>query len=44
MNESEAYYKYIRDQSTLVMPFDRSIQVDRDWKELENEPFLFNWI
>ena len=44
MNESEAYHKYIRDQSTLVMPFDRSVQVDRDWKELENEPFLFNWI
>jgi hypothetical protein len=44
MNESEGYYKYIRDQSTLVMPFDRAVPVDRDWKELQYEPFLFNVI
>lgn len=44
MNESEGYYKYIRDQSSLVVPFDRAVPVDRDWKELEYEPFLFNWI
>jgi hypothetical protein len=43
MNESEAYYKYIRDQSTLVMPFERSVPIDRDWKELQYEPFLFHW-
>jgi len=43
MNESEAYVKYIRDQSTLVMPFDRAIQVDRDYKELEYQPFFNNW-
>ena len=44
MNDSESYYKYIIDQSTLVMPFDRGMQVDRDWKELEYQPFLFNRI
>jgi hypothetical protein len=43
MNESESYVKYIRDQSTLVMPFDRSVAVDRDWRENEIQPFLFNW-
>ena len=43
MNESESYAKYIRDQSTLVMPFDRSVAVDRDWRENEMQPFLFNW-
>ena len=44
MNESEGYFKYIRDQSTLVMPFDRAVAVDRDWKELEYEPFMTNWL
>jgi hypothetical protein len=44
MNESESYEKYIRDQSTLVMPFDRAVQVDRDWKELKYQPFMNEWI
>ena len=44
MNESEGYHKDIRDQSTLVMPFERAVQVDRDWKELEYEPFFSNWV
>lgn len=43
LNESEGYAKYIRDQSTLVMPFDRAVQVDRDYKELEYQPFFNNW-
>lgn len=44
MKESIAYDKYLRDQSTLVMPFDRSIQVDRDFKGLEYTNFLYDWI
>jgi len=34
-NEAVAYYKYIRDQSTLVIPLERAAGVDRDFKELD---------
>ena len=34
-NECIAYMKYMEDQSTLVMPMERSIPVDRDFKQLE---------
>lgn len=33
-NEAVAYFKYIRDASTLVTPIDRSMRVDRDYKDL----------
>ena len=43
MNESEGYFKYLRDQSTLVMPFDRAVQVDRDFREIAyNKNFFFD--
>jgi len=42
-NESVGYENYIRDQSTLVIPFDRGHQVDRDFKQLEYQPFITKW-
>jgi len=39
-NEAVAYKHYIRDQSTLAMPFDRSLQNDRDYKHLELKNFM----
>ena len=39
-NEAVAYKHYIRDQSTLAMPFDRSLQNDRDYKHLEHKNFM----
>lgn len=32
-NETVAYLKYLRDQSTLVVPMDRAIRHDRDYRE-----------
>lgn len=34
-NEAVAYNNYCRDQSTLVMPFERPKQIDKDFKHLE---------
>jgi len=36
---AEGYLKYCRDQSTLVSPLERPLQVDRDYKHLE----IKNW-
>lgn len=33
--ESIAYLKYLRDQSTLVVPLDREVRHDRDYKQLQ---------
>lgn len=38
-NESIAYEKYIRDQSTLVMPIPLPLQHNRDYKQLEIKPW-----
>ena len=38
-NESIAYEKYIRDQSTLVMPLPLPLQHNRDYKHLEIKPW-----
>jgi len=34
-NEAVFYLKYVEDQSTLVMPFQRCNKIDRDYKQLE---------
>jgi len=39
-NECVAYMKYLEDQSTLVVPLDREIRPDREYKQLEMNPFL----
>jgi hypothetical protein len=39
-NESVAYLKYIRDQSSLVVPLEREKPIDRDFKELEQKPWF----
>jgi len=39
-NEAISYMKYVQDQSTLVMPFDRPLQNDRAYKQLEPKYFL----
>jgi hypothetical protein len=39
-NEAIAYKHYLRDQSTLAMPFERSLQNDRDYKHLEHKDFM----
>ena len=39
-NECVAYFKYLEDQSTLVMPLAREQQVDRDFKQLELKPWF----
>lgn len=38
-NESIAYEKYLRDQSTLVMPLPLPLQPNRDYKQLELKPY-----
>lgn len=38
-NESIAYEKYLRDQSTLVMPLPLPLQHNRDYKHLEIKPW-----
>ena len=39
-NESKAYVKYLVDQSTLVMPMDREMRPDREYKQLELKPWF----
>ena len=39
-NECVAYMKYLEDQSTLVVPLDREIRPDREYKQLEMNPFI----
>lgn len=39
-NESVAYLKYIRDQSSLAVPLEREKPLDRDFKELEQKPWF----
>jgi hypothetical protein len=39
-NECIAYLKYSKDQSTLVMPFDRPLHHDREYKQLELKPYM----
>ena len=39
-NEAVGYVNYMRDQSTLVMPLDRPVPVDRDHKQLELKPYV----
>jgi hypothetical protein len=38
-NETVAYIKYLRDQSTLVVPLERDKKVDRDYKQLQYQPW-----
>ena len=39
-NEATGYVKYMEDQSTLVMPLERELPHDRNYKQLE----LKNWV
>jgi hypothetical protein len=39
-NECVAYLKYSQDQSSLVMPFERPLNHDRQYKQLELKPFM----
>jgi hypothetical protein len=39
-NECIAYVKYTQDQSTLVMPFERPLHHDRQYKQLELKPYM----
>jgi hypothetical protein len=39
-NECVSYMKYVQDQSTLVMPLERELKVDRDYKQLELKPWF----
>lgn len=39
-NEAIAYFKYIQDQSTLVVPLELPVQNDRTYKQLEPNPFM----
>lgn len=34
-NEAVGYLKYMQDQSTLVMPMERPLHIDREYKQLE---------
>jgi hypothetical protein len=34
-NEAVGYMKYMQDQSSLVMPMDRPLHIDREYKQLE---------
>ena len=38
--EAVGYQKYLQDQSTLVMPFDRPVRPDRVYKQLELKPYF----
>jgi hypothetical protein len=38
--EAIGYLKYCQDQSSLVVPFDRPIPTDREYKQLELNPFM----
>jgi Family of unknown function (DUF5761) len=37
--EAVAYLNYLRDQSTLVVPLEREVRHDRDYKQLQYKPF-----
>ena len=39
-SEAVGYFQYLVDQSTLPMPFDRPVQPDRTYKQLEFRPFV----
>jgi hypothetical protein len=39
-NEAVGYFKYVQDQSTLVVPLDLPLNHDRTYKTLEPDPFL----
>jgi Family of unknown function (DUF5761) len=39
-NECVSYVKYVQDKSTLVMPLERELKVDRDYKQLELKPWF----
>jgi len=38
--EAVGYLKYCQDQSSLVVPFDRPVPTDREYKQLELRPFF----
>lgn len=38
--EAVGYLKYCQDQSSLVVPFDRPVPTDREYKQLELKPFF----
>lgn len=38
--EAIGYLKYCQDQSSLVVPFDRPVPIDREYKQLELRPFF----
>jgi len=39
-NEAVGYMKYMQDQSSLVMPMDRPLHTDREYKQLELKPWF----
>jgi hypothetical protein len=39
-NEAVGYLKYMQDQSSLVMPIDRPLHIDREYKQLELKPWF----
>ena len=39
-NEAVGYMKYMEDQSTLVMPMERPLHIDREYKQLELKPWF----
>ena len=39
-NEAVGYLKYMQDQSSLVMPMDRPLHIDREYKQLELKPWF----
>lgn len=39
-NECVSYIKYLQDQSTLVVPLDREVRPDREYKQLEMKPWF----
>jgi hypothetical protein len=39
-NEAVSYVKYLQDQSSLVVPLERELPHDREFKQLEMKPFI----
>jgi hypothetical protein len=39
-NEAVSYVKYLEDQSTLVLPLENSMQSDRQYKQLQERPWI----
>jgi hypothetical protein len=39
-SEAVSYVKYLRDQSSLVMPLDHALQSDRQYKQLQEKSWL----